>query len=138
MAKFDEEEWKKRMAQEVADEEATKAQNERDGKMDKAFEEEFAQLFGYNADTLRKLLDQAVPEQTKAEREESLRYMKNARKAWRAGDKKRAEKLIMGNHGIREVKRKSGKGCAVIALALVGGVGTMIYGLAEVAGHLFG
>lgn len=131
MAKMDPDEVNRRLQEEAADE-ALARKLDADPDFAKDFDESFARGFkGFENDLLNKIADDKG--MSASERDAMMKAAERARKAAQGGfltkpDPAKAEKIIMGNRGLREAKKRSGKGCAVLALVLTSG------GLAALAG----
>lgn len=144
MAKFDEEEWKKRMARDMAQEEADQAaQAGRDRKMDDEFMGDAFYLLGVNPSDLakfRKEADEAA--QGLVNSEEAMRIIKKGQKAYNKGDREKARRILNSNQDVKKIAKaaKKGKGCAVVSLLMlmVGGSAAygLIYGAVEVVSAL--
>lgn len=117
---MDWEEVEKRLKREAVEEEALKAQADRDAKMDKAFDDEFGALFGMSTKAMQEEISKNIPDVTKAEVKEAMAAIAKARKELKRGNSNEAEKILMSSRGIREVQKNKSKGCAVILLLLVG------------------
>jgi hypothetical protein len=109
----------------------------------KSFDESFVRGFTSAED---ELLDKFAKDKgySRSETEAMKRTVARARKTAKGGfftapDPAEAEKILMSNRGIREM-RKSKKGCGVIAVLLLGiggsAIGAALYGAAEIVSAL--
>ncbi len=123
MAKFDPEEYKKRIAREIAEEEAReRAANDR--AVDDSLMFETFELLGLRASEVAAY--QAAAEDALNDRidiDDALRAIKKGKREYKKGNKAKADKILKGNKNVQKIQKaaKKGKGCAVTALALLGG-----------------
>lgn len=135
MAKFDEEAWKKRIAREIAEEEARAGQDYRDRKMDQAFEREFFDALkdatgGMTPEEFRKAISKDIPDVTQGEVDEAMKIIAEASRLGKKGKWKKA-KAKLNNSTVKKVGKaaKKGKGCAVITLFMLAVGGSTLAGL---------
>ena len=136
MAKFDEEAWRKRNEREQEEEAARRSMA--DYGSDAELRRELTEMFGTSDFDA---IVQAVADDSGLSKKDVAAMKDAARRAQRAlkkGNVHDAEQLVMGDRGLREVRKRSGKGCAVIALAMLGSASLSIWGLVEAAGRLLG
>ena len=133
MAKFDEEAWRKRNEREQ-EEEAARKFLEYQGSDDELVAE-LSEMLGTEFPKIQRAMQDSL---SGDEQDKMLKAADKARKALRRGQAERAEKIIMGNHGLREARKRSKKGCAVVALMMLGSASLSIWGLVEAAGGLLG
>lgn len=141
MAKFNPDDWEKRMRSEMADEIAGEAAAAARAAQDDAqLRKELVDMFGgADYDAIVRAVGASEGYSAK-EIKEMEQAAKLAKKQLKSNHPREAEKIIMSNRGLREVRKRKGKGCAVIAILLlaVGGstFGAAIYGAAELIGAL--
>lgn len=136
MPGMDWDEIEKRMKQEALQEEI-EAQAKRDAKMDKAFDDEFGDLFGMSTKQMQEEISKNIPDVSKQEVKEAMAAIAKARKELAKGNQGKAEKILMSNRGIREVQ-KGKKGCAVVAVAMIGSATLSLWALVEAGQALLG
>lgn len=146
MAKFDEEEWKRRIAKEIADEDARGAQADRDRKMDAAFEREFFDALreatgGMTPEQYRAALEKDIPDVTEQEVAEAQQIIAEAARLAKKGKHKKA-KAKLDNKVVRKVGKaaKKGRGCVITLLFMItvggGAFGATVWGAVEVMSAL--
>ncbi len=133
MAKFDPEEYEKRIKREIAEEEAReRAAN--DARVDDDMMGEFFYLSGMNPSDIAEF-GKNVPDLV--DTAEAMRIIKRGQKEYKKGNRKKADKIIKSNKDAVKIANaaKKGKGCAVITiLLLVLGtttIGGLVYGAVE-------
>lgn len=137
MAKFDEEAYKKRIAREIAEEEAQeRAANDR--AVDDSLMFETFELLGMRASEVAAY--QAAAEEAikdKINVDDAIRAIKKGKREYKKGNKAKAEKILKGNSNVAKLRKaaKKKKGCAVVALLMlaVGGstLAGVVYGAVE-------
>lgn len=139
MAKFDPEEWKKRIAKEIGEEEA-RAQTERDGKMDADFDKGMAEVLGMPLDEFQKAMNQGIEGISDADVEYARKIIAKGKKLDKKGRRKEAHLLAKDDRRMKRIAKqaKKGKGCAVVGLLLVSGLAGMVasagYGVWQLLG----
>lgn len=122
---MDWDEVEKRLKKEAAAEEI-QAQAARDAVMDRAFEKEAAEIFKLSPGEIEDLIGN-IPKITDADVREAQAAIAKAKRAMKGGNRAKAEKILMSNRGIKEVRAaKKGKGCTVVALLFLGSSVTAI------------
>lgn len=129
MAKQDPDEVEKRLRREAAEEalaEAADKDPQLADWLDYDFEKGMKDVLGMSTSELRKNLEKAIPDITDADVNEAQKAIRDAKRAAKGGffsgpNPKEAERILMSSRGIREVAKKKSKGCAIIALLMVGG-----------------
>lgn len=142
MAKFDEEAYKKRIAREIAEEEAREmAANDR--AVDDSLMFETFELLGMRASEVAAY--QAAAEDAikdKIDIDDAMRAIKKGKREYRRGNKVKAEKILKGNKNVGKIAKaqKKKKGCAVVALLMLtlggGAFGSVVWGVHEVVSAL--
>lgn len=136
MAKFDEEAWRRKLAREIAED---AAQEDVDAQDDAQLKRELTDMFGTSDyDKIIKAVGQA--EGFSADEIAAMQKAgRLARKELRRGNVDKAEKIVMSNRGLKEVRKsKKDKGCAVLGLLGLGSVVLSIWGLIEAGARLLG
>src|SRR5688572_3811051 len=144
MAKMDPEEVEKRLKREAADEALAKLADQVPAvghSMDDDFDKGMQEILGMSKSELQKELNKAVPGISQKEIDEAIRDAKAAQAAMKGSgwlgkpDPQLAERIMMRNGKISELRKQKNKGCAVITLAglIIGSsvLGGLIYGAAE-------
>lgn len=136
MAKFDEEAWWRRMAEEIA---ADAARDDVNAQSDAELKRELTDMFGTSD------YDAIVRSIGKGEgfSDDDIKAMqkaaKLAKKELERGNVDKAEQIVMSNRGLKEVRKRSNdKGCAVLGLLGLGSVTLSVWGLIEVGASIFG
>jgi hypothetical protein len=137
MAKFDEEAYKKRIAREIAEEEAREmAANER--AVDDSLMFETFELLGMRASEVAAY--QAAAEDAlkdKIDLDDAMRAIKKGKREYKKGNKDKAERILKGNKNVQKISKaqQKKKGCVVVALFMlaVGGstLAGVVYGAVE-------
>lgn len=129
MAKFDEEEYLKRIQREINEE----AAREKLGRMDDdAADREFAELLGMDLKDFQAAIDANIPEVTEADVRAAQRYIAQGKKELKRGRHKKAAQAF-NKDVVKRVHKasKKGKGCAVVALMFLGSAVTSTWGVVE-------
>jgi len=144
VAKQNDDEVRKRLMREAAEEALAEAADKDPAVakwLDDDFDQGMTEIMGMSPTQLQRELNDALPGITSAEVREAQKAIRDAKAAAKGGwlsspNPAKAEKILMSNRGIKEVRRKKGKGCAVIAVLLltIGGstVAAAIYGAVEI------
>lgn len=146
---MDPEEVEKRLKREAADEALAKLADQVPAvghSMDDDFDKGMTEILGMSASEIQKELNKAVPGITDKEVKEAMRDIKAAREAAKGSgwlgkpDPQLAERIMMRNGKISELRKQKNKGCAVIGVLLLGigasTVGAAVWGAVEVIGAL--
>jgi hypothetical protein len=142
MAKFDEEAYKKRIAREIAEEEAREmAANDR--AVDDSLMFETFELLGMRASEVaayQAAAEEAIKDTINVD--DAMRAIKKGKKEYRKGNKAKAAKILGGNKNVAKLRKaaKKKKGCAVVALLMLtiggGTFGSLVWGAVEVVSAL--
>jgi len=142
MAKFDEEEWKKRMAREAAEEEA-RERDLNDQQVDDSLMFETFEVLGLRASEVAKFQKEAEEAlKDRIDMDDAMRVIEKGKKLHKKGKKAEAEKLLKGNKNVQKISKaqQKKKGCGVIAILLlaIGGTaaGSVVWGAVEVISAL--
>lgn len=139
MAKQDNEEVRKRLLREAAEEALREAAEKDPGVaqwLDDDLDKGFQEILGMTPGKLQEELGKAIPDITEKDIREAQKALADARKAAKGGffsgpNPAEAERILMGVRGIREVRKaKEDKSCFLFALVLLSGGLTTIAGLA--------
>lgn len=149
MAKYDPEEVRKRLMREAAEEALAEAADNDPAVakwLDDDFDKGITDLFGGTSPKdIQRELEKAIPDITEKDVREAQEAIRRAKKAAEGGwlskpNPKEAERILMGVRGIREVRKRKSKGCAVVGALLLtlGGstIGAVLYGAAEIVSAL--
>lgn len=141
MAKQNDDEVRKRLMREAAEEALAQAADADPAVakwLDDDLDQGFQEILGMSPDKLQAELSRAIPDISKEDIRAAQEALADARKAAKGGffsspNPQEAERILMGVRGIREVKKaKENKSCFLFALVLLSG------GLVTLAGLVYG